>query len=85
MPSALLDFMGYKIYFWSRENDEPIHVHVSKGNPTQNGTKFWIRRDSIELEHNKEKIPQNDLKKIQKYLWANREIIIAKWYQFFGM
>ena len=85
LPSALLDFMGYKIYFWSRENDEPIHVHVSKGTQIENGTKFWITRDSIELEHNKGKIPQNDLKKIQKYLWANREIIIARWYQFFGM
>lgn len=40
---------------------------------------------TVELEHNKGKIPQNDLKKIQKYLWANREIIIARWYQFFGM
>ena len=59
LPSALLDFMGYKIYFWSRENDEPIHVHVSKETQIENGTKFWFTRDSIELEHNKGKIPQN--------------------------
>jgi hypothetical protein len=31
MPKTLLDFMGYKFYFWSREDGEPIHVHVSKG------------------------------------------------------
>lgn len=25
---------GYTVYFWSNENDEPIHVHVAKGKPT---------------------------------------------------
>ena len=42
-------------------------------------------RDSIELVHNQSQIPQSDLKKIQKYLWANRAMIIEKWYNFFGM
>ena len=83
LPS-IVDFMGYKIYFWSNENNEPIHVHVSKGIQTENATKFWIKRDDIELVHNKSEIPINDLKKIQKYLWANRSMIIAKWYDFFG-
>lgn len=30
---------GYTVYFWSNENGEPIHVHVSKGKSTQNGNK----------------------------------------------
>ena len=68
--------MGYAFYFWSNENGEPIHIHVSKGKQTENGTKFWIKRDEIELVHNKS---------IQKYLWANRDTIIARWYQHFGM
>ena len=84
LPS-LFDFMGYKIYFWANENNEPIHIHVCKGRQTENATKFWIGRDTIELVHNKSEIPQSDLKKIQKYLWANRDMIIAKWYNFFGM
>lgn len=29
--------------------------------------------------------PTNDLKKIQKYLWGNRDTIIVRWYQFFGV
>lgn len=84
MPS-IFDFMGYKIYFWSNESNESVHVHVSKGNQVENATKFWIKRDDIELVHNNSEIPSNDLKKIQKYLWANRDLIIAKWYGFFGM
>ena len=84
MPKALLDFMGYCIYFWSNENNEPVHVHISKGNQTDNATKFWIKRDEIELVHNKSQIEINDLHKIHKYLWANRDAIIARWYQYFG-
>ena len=84
LPKALLDFLGYKFYFWSNEQGEPVHTHVAKGQPTENSTKFWIKRETIELEHNKGNIPQNDLKKIQKYLWANRDTIIARWYQYFG-
>ena len=85
VPKALLDYIGYCIYFWSNENNEPLHVHISKGDPTENATKFWISRDNIELVHNKNQIPHNELKKIQKYLWANRDTIIARWYQHFGM
>ena len=84
LPS-IFDFMGYKIYFWSNENDEPIHVHVCKGKQVENATKFWIGRDAIELVHNKSDIPQGDLRKIQKYLWANRGMIIERWSNFFGM
>ena len=31
MPKALLDFLGYKFFFWSNENAEPPHVHVCRG------------------------------------------------------
>ena len=43
MPS-ILEFLGYKIYFWSNENFEPIHVHISKGNPTIHSTKVWLTK-----------------------------------------
>ena len=43
MPSLFM-VSGYKVYFWSNENNEPIHVHVSKGKPTSNGTKIWLTR-----------------------------------------
>ncbi len=58
MPS-IFDFMGYKIYFWSNENDEPIHVHVCKGKQVENATKFWIGRDGIiSLECNTKQAPR---------------------------
>ena len=46
LPSILvfLKVIGYKIYFWSNENNEPIHVHISKGKLTQNSTKVWLAK-----------------------------------------
>ena len=41
MPNVLI-VLGYKVYFWTNENNEPIHVHISKGKPNGNTTKVWI-------------------------------------------
>ena len=38
----LFTVSGYKVYFWSNENNEPIHVNVSKGKPVPSATKIWI-------------------------------------------
>jgi len=84
MPKALIDFLGYAFYFWSNENGEPLHIHVSKSSPTENGTKFWLTKDGIELENNNSQIPPKDLKKISRYILSNRSDIIASWYSHFG-
>ncbi len=44
MPN-LFSYLGYVIYFWSNENNEPIHIHVSKGSPSANATKIWITKN----------------------------------------
>ena len=83
MPKALLDFLGYSFFFWSNEPGEPPHVHVCKGKPRENATKFWIRDDEVVLAHNKSEIPPKDLKKIQMYLSLNKKDIIYAWYTHF--
>lgn len=45
MPKALLDFLGYTFYFYSNENEEPIHIHVAKGKPSENSTKRLLKED----------------------------------------
>jgi hypothetical protein len=53
LPKALRDFLGFCFYFWSNEggdNREPIHVHISRGKPTANATKIWLKSDgSLEI------------------------------------
>ena len=70
---------GYKIYFWSNENDEPIHIHISKGNPTSNSTKIWLTKSGGTIvANNKSNIPMNDLKKILKVVNDNYFFNISK-------
>ena len=78
MPQVFV-ILGYIVYFWSNENDEPIHVHVCKGSPQKDATKVWITEDGPFLEHNKSKIPKKDLKRILAWIAMNDELIIKKW------
>lgn len=48
------------------------------------GYTFYFYSNEIVLEHNKGNIPKSDLKKIQKYICANRAQIVNRWYEFFG-
>lgn len=57
--------LGYKIYFWSNENNEPIHFHITKGNPAKNDTKIWVLSNgAFKIAHNKNQIPSKDLSRI---------------------
>ena len=78
MPQVFV-ILGYIVYFWSNENDEPIHVHVCKGSTQKDATKVWITEDGPVLEHNKSKIPKKDLKRILAWIAMNDELIIKKW------
>ena len=82
MPQ-IVKLFGYLIFFWSNENDEPIHVHVCRGSPTKDATKIWIE-DEPRLEHNKSKIPAKDLSRIMQWLTANKDLIIDKWNEHFS-
>jgi len=31
---------SYKVFFWSNENNVPIHVHITKGKPMASATKY---------------------------------------------
>ncbi len=84
MPKALMDFMGFKFFFWSNE-EKRMHIHVSKGNPRENATKFWVTPDEITLAYNDGTISEQDLNKIKKYIYANRETIITRWVRYFGV
>lgn len=75
-------FLGYAIFFWSNENDEPIHVHVCKGRPHGDATKIWLEKEP-RLEHNKSDIPSKDLNRIMQWLSTNRALIMENWYDHF--
>lgn len=83
MPHALDSYLGYIIYFWISDGDEPIHVHVSRSQQA-NATKFWLTAESVELAVDNGSVEQKDMKKILRYLKKNRADIIARWLARFG-
>lgn len=78
---------GYWVYFWTNENKplEPVHVHVSKGNPSANATKIWITRaGKCYLCHNNSKIPEHILRNIMRIIEARSDEILERWREYFG-
>lgn len=74
---------SYIIYFWSNESNplEPVHVHIAEGRATANATKVWITSSGKALLcNNNSHIPQNLLKNMMRYIEANSNTIIDKWY-----
>lgn len=78
---------SYIIYFWSNENNplEPVHVHIAEGKATANATKIWITSSGKALLcNNNSQISQKTLNNMIRYIEANSNIIISKWYAQFG-
>lgn len=76
--------IGYKIYFWSNENNEPIHVHISKGKLTQNSTKVWLTKaGGCILCNNKSRIPSSNLNKLLTIISRHYFLIISKWKEYY--
>lgn len=77
---------SYLIYFWSNENDplEPIHVHVSKGVPSENSTKIWITESGkCLLCNNNSHIPSRTLRDIMEIIEARSDEIKQRWVAYF--
>lgn len=83
MPS-LFRVGSYLVYFWSNENNEPIHVHISKGKPSQNATKIWLTKaGGCVVANNSGQIPAQNLNEILDVVSAQFFWICNAWKQHF--
>ena len=85
LPS-LFQIGGYKVFFWSNENNEPIHVHIGKGKPTPNATKIWISQTGgCIVANNNGKIPSNELNELLDIISAQYFYICSAWKEHFNV
>ncbi len=83
LPS-LFSIGSYKVYFWANENDEPIHVHISKGQPSPGSTKIWLTKNGgCILANNNSRIPQKELSELMEVISAQFFVICSAWKNFF--
>lgn len=74
----------YIIYFWSNENNEPIHVHIGEKRPTANATKVWLTSTGgCILANNNSRIPQKELNDLLDIISAQFFMICSKWKEHF--
>ena len=83
MPS-ILRVGRYVIFFWSNENDEPVHVHIAVKRPHANATKVWLTEGrGVILANNDDDIPQKDLNLLLEIIQAQFDDIVDAWKKFF--
>ena len=77
MPTAL-NSKGYRFFFWSNENDEPVHVHVEKADGS---AKFWLKPVEEEYSYG---FSAKQRKEIKAIIQTNYETLIKKWHEHFS-
>jgi len=76
----------YVIFFWSNENNEPVHVHIGIVNPSTNATKIWLTKSGgCIVAYNKSRIPQNELNELLEMIQNNFFFICSEWKNFFNV
>ena len=77
MPTVL-EFKGYKLKFYSNENEEPAHVHVTKGS---GNAKIWLRPSVMEeYSYNFTVRERRDIREMIK---TNYETLLKAWDEYF--
>jgi hypothetical protein len=69
----------YRFHFWSRENNEPPHVHVTRD---RREAKFWLD-PLVEVARNWG-FAAHELNRLRDLVEANRERLLEAWHEHFG-
>lgn len=77
---------AYLVYFWSDEGVplEPVHVHISIGEPTRDATKVWLTKSvGVLLANNASRIPAHVLRNVMDAVESQHEMVKARWLRHF--
>ncbi len=76
MPTILLLF-GWRFFFYSNENNEPIHIHCQKA---EKESKYWIDTVNFDIiteyEYN---LSPSDRRQLRKIIFENFDYIVSEW------
>ncbi len=78
MPTVL-QTEGYKFKFYSNENEEPPHIHITKGN---GNAKFWLVPDVEEVYFYGFTVREQ--RRIRELVVQHQQTLINAWYEYFG-
>ena len=79
MPTILV-ILGWRLFFYANEGNEPIHVHCRKGDME---CKYWLYRESFDIEEAfSYHISEKDKRQIRKIIYEHFEYIESQWDDF---
>jgi len=79
VPTALIK-LGWRLYLYSNEGSEPVHVHCVKGDKE---CKFWLNRELFEIELSfMYNMNNKDLKQSKKIIYENFDYLYDQWNRF---
>jgi hypothetical protein len=76
MPTVLREG-GFRLYFYSRENDEPPHIHVEHGDRLAN---FWL--EPVELASSK-RFRAHEIGEVRELVLRYRVTLLEAWHDHF--
>ena len=77
MPTILI-VNGYRFFFYSNENDEPIHIHIEKA---EGNAKYWLESELEEVYSYG--FTSRQRKEIKKIISDNKQQLISAWNEYF--
>ena len=79
MPTILV-LLGWRIFFYANEGDEPIHVHCRKGDME---CKYWLDVDNFDIQeaYSYEMSPR-DRKQVRRIIFEHFDYITDQWREF---
>jgi len=81
MPTVLY-VQGWRLFFYSNEGDEPVHVHAAKGDAE---CKYWLNADVFDIIENFEWNCTPRLRRgIRQIIFEHFDQIVAAWREHFG-
>ncbi|MGK7886642.1 MAG: DUF4160 domain-containing protein [Crocosphaera sp.] len=82
MPTVLY-IKGWRLFFYSNEGNEPIHIHGQKGDKD---CKYWLDVDDYAIrEAYTYNMNNKDIREVKKIILQNLDEIIQAWNTHFGV
>jgi hypothetical protein len=78
--ATILVLMGWRLFFYANESNEPIHVHCKKGDVE---CKYWIDEDTFDIQEAYFfGMSPRDKKQVRKIIFEHFEYIAEQWREF---
>lgn len=79
MPT-ILAILGWRLFFYANEGNEPIHVHCRKA---EMECKYWLDQETFDIEEALSyNMSEKDKRQIRKIIYDHFEYIELQWGDF---